>query len=148
VIGDGPAAQPVAAAAEARRLRVFRGRLVPDADAVAALQRHRVLAFAGIGDPDKFFATLAAAGIEAPIRRGFPDHHPYSAADAAALMAEVDRAGLVPVTTEKDLVRLSNAHATADLAARARALPVTLLVEDEDRFGGFVFAAVDAARAP
>jgi tetraacyldisaccharide 4'-kinase len=136
MIGDGPAAQPI-----------LRGRLVPDADAVVALQRHRVLAFAGIGDPDKFFATLAAASIEAPVRRGFPDHHPYTAADAAALLAAADREGLVPVTTEKDLVRLGAARATADLAARAHALPVTLAIEDEDRFRDFVLAAIEAAKA-
>jgi tetraacyldisaccharide 4'-kinase len=147
MIGDGLTAQPIVVAAEARGLRAFRGRLTPDADAVAALQRHRVLAFAGIGDPDKFFATLAAAGIEAPVRRGFPDHHPYTAADAAALLAAADRDGLMPVTTEKDLVRLGAARATADLAARARALPVTLTTEDEDRFRDFVLAAVEAAKA-
>jgi tetraacyldisaccharide 4'-kinase len=147
LIGDGPAALPMAAAAEARGLGLFHGQLVPDADAIAALAGRRVLAFAGIGDPDKFFATLADAGIEAAARRGFPDHHTYSASDVAALTAEADRADLLPVTTEKDLVRLESRRASAELAARTRALPVTLMVEDEDRFRRFVLAAVDAARA-
>ena len=50
--------------AAARGLPVFHGRLEPDAQAVAALRPHKVLAFAGIGDPEKFFATLAEAGID------------------------------------------------------------------------------------
>jgi tetraacyldisaccharide 4'-kinase len=146
LIGDGPAALPIAAAAETRGLDRFHGRLVPDAAAVAALKGRRVLAFAGIGDPDKFFATLADAGIEAAVRRSFPDHHPYSGSEAAALLGEADRADLLPVTTEKDLVRLASTRASAELAARCRALPVTLAIEDEERFRRFVVAAVGAAR--
>jgi len=147
LIGEGPAAAPMAAAAEACGLALFHGRLVPDGAAVAALEGQRVLAFAGIGDPDKFFATLAAAGIEAAIRRGFADHHPYTGAEAAALMAEADRAGLPLVTTEKDFARLKGRHALSELAARARALPITLAVEEEDRFRRFVTSARGAANA-
>jgi tetraacyldisaccharide 4'-kinase len=146
LIGQGPAAAPVARDAEARGLSLFHGRLVPDGEAVAALAGGRVLAFAGIGDPDKFFATLAEAGIEVAVRRGFPDHHPYTASEAAALTAEAEGAGLALVTTEKDLVRLRGKRALAALAARTHALPVTLTVEDEDRFRQFVLAAVAAAR--
>jgi tetraacyldisaccharide 4'-kinase len=147
LIGEGPAAAPVAAAAEACGLALFHGRLVPDGAAVAALEGQRVLAFAGIGDPDKFFATLAAAGIEAAIRRGFADHHPYTGVEAAALMAEADRAGLPLVTTEKDFARLKGRRALSELAGRARALPITLAVEEEDRFRRFVTSAPVAANA-
>ena len=147
LIGDGPAAAPMAAAAEAHGLALFHGRLVPDGAAVATLKGQRVLAFAGIGDPDKFFATLADAGIEAALRRGFADHHPYTGAEAAALMAEADRAGLPLVTTEKDFARLKGRRALSELAGRARALPITLAVEEEDRFRRFVTSALDAAKA-
>jgi tetraacyldisaccharide 4'-kinase len=47
----GEAAAPVVAAAAARKHPVFRARLAPDRDAIAALAGKRVLAFAGIGDP-------------------------------------------------------------------------------------------------
>jgi tetraacyldisaccharide 4'-kinase len=147
LIGEGPAAAPMAAAAEAHGLAFFHGRLEPDGAAVTALAGERVLAFAGIGDPDKFFATLADASIEAAIRRGFPDHHAYTGADAAALMAEADRAGLPLVTTEKDFVRLKGRRALSELAGRARALPITLAIEEEDQFRRFVTSAVGAAKA-
>ena len=84
----------------------FMAGCVPDRAAIAALAGKRVLAFAGIADPDKFFRTLVGAGIEAPLRRGFPDHHRYTPAEASRLLAEADLRGLTPVTTEKDVVRL------------------------------------------
>ena len=69
----------------ARALPVFRARLEPDAEVVAALGGGRVLAFAGIGDPDKFFATLRDAGVAVAATRSFPDHHRFTGAEAQAL---------------------------------------------------------------
>ena len=147
MIGDGPGGAVALRDAEARGLTVFRGRLVPDAASVAALTGSRVLAFAGIGDPEKFFATLKAAGVDVAIARGFPDHHRFTAAQAAALIAEADCAGLSLVTTEKDFVRFAHKRALAALAARSCVLPVALEIEEEDRFRRFVLAAVATARA-
>jgi len=145
-IGEGPAAAAIESAAALRGLSLFRGRLVPDPASVAAFKGSRVFAFAGIGDPDKFFATLNDAGIDVAMRRSFPDHHRFTAADAESLLAEADRAGLTLVTTEKDLVRLAHRRALAGLAERSRALPVALKLDDEDRFRRSVLAAVAATR--
>lgn len=146
VIGEGSAAAPVATAARAGGLAVFTGRLAPDAAAVAALAGDRVLAFAGIGDPEKFFATLDEAGVAAPVRRSFPDHYRYGASDAAALLAEAERNRLVLLTTEKDGARLAGDDPVAALARQARALPVRLVLDDEERFAEFLLAGL-AARA-
>ncbi len=78
VVGAGPNAASVVADARARSIPVFRADLQPDAGFLAALGGGRVLAFAGIGDPDKFFATLAGAGVEVAATRSFPDHHRYT----------------------------------------------------------------------
>jgi tetraacyldisaccharide 4'-kinase len=147
IIGEGPAGAAASHDAQARGLTVFRGRLVPDATSVAALTGSRVLAFAGIGDPEKFFATLRDAGVEVAVARGFPDHHPFTAEQAGALVAEAERAELTVVTTEKDFARLAHKRALAALAARCRVLPVALQIEEEDRFRRFVLAAVAAARS-
>ncbi|MBV8754480.1 MAG: tetraacyldisaccharide 4'-kinase [Hyphomicrobiales bacterium] len=146
-IGDGPSAAAVESAAVLRGLSLFRGALVPDAASVAALRSSRVLAFAGIGDPEKFFATLSDAAIDVAIRRGFADHHRFTAVDAKSLLAEADRAGLSLVTTEKDFVRLAHRRALAVLAERSRVLPVALKIDDEDRFRRFVLAPLAAARS-
>jgi tetraacyldisaccharide 4'-kinase len=138
VIGEARGAGAVAAQGQARGLPVFHARLAPDAAAVAALNGRPVLAFAGIGDPEKFFATVDAAGLAAPVRRGFGDHHRYTAAEASTLVGEAERRNVVLLTTEKDAARLAGDAAAAALAARARALPVTLVLDQEERFRAFV----------
>jgi tetraacyldisaccharide 4'-kinase len=146
VVGEGSSARAVVDAATAAGLRVFAARLVPDPAAVAALQGSRVLAFAGIGDPEKFFGTLRRSGIAVETTRSFADHHRYRPGEAEALCREADRAGLVLVTTEKDLARLQGDEACAGLAGRTRALPVTLAFDDETAFGDFVLGRLKAAR--
>jgi tetraacyldisaccharide 4'-kinase len=134
VVGTAPAADAVAAAARARGVPVFHAGLEPDTAVAAALAGARVLAFAGIGDPEKLFATLKEAGIAVAATRGFPDHHRYTPAEARMLCEQAEREALLLVTTEKDLVRLQGDRSVAALAARARALPVTLRFADEAAF--------------
>jgi tetraacyldisaccharide 4'-kinase len=126
--------------ARAKSIPIFHARLEPDSSVVAALRGRKVLAFAGIGDPEKFFATLAGAGIEVAERAGFPDHHRYTAADAWTLMARADAAKLVLITTEKDLARLAGERALSALAERASALPVNFTVEEQDAFRDMVLS--------
>ena len=126
--------------AQARGIPIFQGVLEAEADAVSALLGQRVLAFAGIGDPEKFFATVAEAGISAPVTQGFPDHHRFTQAEAEALMARAARENLVLVTTEKDLVRIARDPEVAALAKVVRALPATLQFDDEHAFRQFLFA--------
>ena len=128
--------------ARERGLPIFHATLEPDPDAVASLRTKKVLAFAGIGDPEKFFATLRSAGIDAPVRRGFGDHHRYSAREARALIRDADKDGLELLTTEKDLARLKDDARVAQLAARARALPVTLKMAESEAFERLVRGAI------
>ena len=117
--------------AKARGLPVLHGRLVPDAAAVTALKPHKVLAFAGIGDPEKFFATVAAAGIAIATTKSFPDHHRYTAEEAAELVMDCEHESLTLLTTEKDHARMSGDPALSALSARAQVLPVTMAVEED-----------------
>jgi tetraacyldisaccharide 4'-kinase len=145
-IGERPQrAAPAIEEARARRIPILQGQLKLDTGALKALGRKKVLAFAGIGDPEKFFSALAAAEVEAVIEENFPDHHPYNAEDARRLLARCDERGLVPVTTEKDLVRLSGDPDLAKLAARARAIPARLEFQDEKPLRGLIEAALEKA---
>ncbi len=65
-----------------------------------------MLAFAGIGRPQKFFDTIVELGATLVASRAFPDHHPYREDEAMRLVEEAGRADAVPVTTAKDWVRL------------------------------------------
>jgi tetraacyldisaccharide 4'-kinase len=138
----GADASAIETAARACGLPIFHGTLEPNPDAVASLRAKKVLAFAGIGDPEKFFATLRSAGIDAPVRRGFGDHHRYSARQARALIRDADKDGLELLTTEKDLARLKDDANVMQLAARTRALPVMLKMAEADAFERLVRSAI------
>jgi tetraacyldisaccharide 4'-kinase len=66
----------------------------------------RLFAFAGIGRPQKFFATVRALGADLVGTRQFPDHHPFRAPEIDALRRDAERAGARLVTTAKDIVRV------------------------------------------
>jgi tetraacyldisaccharide 4'-kinase len=136
----------ISMAARSVDLPVFRARFEPDAHAIAALDGARVLAFAGIGDPEKFFAALADCGIAVAATRSFPDHHRYSRREARALCDHAERDGLVLLTTEKDFVRLTGEHDLAKLAARACPLPVSLAFEQEKLFESLMQERIAQAR--
>ncbi|HVZ06970.1 tetraacyldisaccharide 4'-kinase [Rhodopila sp.] len=127
VLPAGPLREPVAAAAARSHaailigpdatgalarlppsLPVLRASLVQDR-AIAGLAGRRVLAFAGIARPEKFFAPLRAAGAILVEARPFPDHHPFAAAELDALTRDADRQDARLVTTPKDAVRLPSA---------------------------------------
>ena len=77
-----------------------------------------VHAVAGIGDPERFFATLEGLGAE-PVRHPFPDHRPYA-------MGDLSFGGDFPlVTTEKDAVKL------AELGVPGWALRVSARLEPD-----------------
>ena len=106
-------------------LPVLRARLVPSAG-MRALTGERVLAFAGIGRPEKFFATLRDVGACLAGTVPFPDHHRFSPGDLRRLRQAADRANARLVTTAKDHVRLP----VADRAGVVRA-DVALEWQDE-----------------
>ena len=85
-----------------------------------------MIAFAGIGRPEKFFETLEKLGCDLVDRHIFSDHHNYSHNEVTRICAEAEHRGAVPVTTEKDSVRLPS-----DLRARVRVLPVAVKWQDE-----------------
>jgi tetraacyldisaccharide 4'-kinase len=100
VIGDG--AEPDALAAAGRP--ILHADLAPLGG--SSLAGKPVVAFAGIGRPAKFFATLRGVGATLAAAHEFPDHHPYRSAALAALHEEAARLGAILVTTSKDWARL------------------------------------------
>ncbi len=144
VIGDGAMAEPLIRAAARGGRSTLRATLKPVR--VREWRKAPILAFAGIGRPEKFFETLRA--IDAPVTKtvAFPDHHRFDDAEASQLLADADAEGLRLVTTEKDLVRLrSETGVLARLRERAEAFPVTLEFENPAAVDEMVANAVRLA---
>lgn len=125
VLPAGPLREPIAAgaarcdaavligpdvtgAARMVSLPVLSAGLRPGPEA-ARLAGHRVLAFAGIARPEKFFAMLVEAGIKVAATRPFPDHYAFSESDLNDIAEAARRIAAMPITTPKDAVRLSPA---------------------------------------
>ena len=146
VIGKGTAAAAVAAAIAAQGKLVLSAHLRPDAASVASLRGKRVLAFAGIGDPQRFFRTLRASGIDVVLERAFADHHPFTKAEIESLIAEAKSGALTLVTTEKDLARLRTAAGLPVWAAEIAPFAVTLEFEEAAKLRTFVTDRLFKAR--
>nr|WP_300998571.1 tetraacyldisaccharide 4'-kinase [Hyphomonas sp.] len=127
LMGEGPVPREVTASG----LPVLRARLVP----VEAPPPGPLVAFAGIGRPQKFFDSLAEAGGQVADAVPFADHHPYSKGDVQFLRSLARDHGAGLITTSKDHVRLH-----PDVRQEIRAWPVKAVFEDT--------AALDAVLAP
>lgn len=127
VVPSGPLREPVAAAATRcqaailigadtadacaqlpENLPILRARLRP-APEMTALAGRRVLAFAGIASPQKFFTSLEEAGAQIVGRASFADHHKFTQQEIDYLLHQAGEVKAIPVTTPKDAARLPRA---------------------------------------
>lgn len=147
IIGSGAPGQSLAKAAEALGKPVFWADLSVPQETAEALAHRRVQAFAGIGRPDKFFASLAEAGAEIVGSAAFPDHYAYRRKNIARLQQAAGAAQAQLMTTEKDLVRLQPWAALVDPnLPQPEAVPVELRIRDPAGFDELVAQALQSAR--
>jgi tetraacyldisaccharide 4'-kinase len=123
---------------------VLRASTAP-ASALDWLKERKVLAWAGIGAPERFFSLLRALGADLSEGVSFPDHHRLSQAEAGRLLAAAGAASATLVTTEKDAARLRGESGTlAELLRQSRPVPVRLQfsAQETERLAGLVDAAL------
>lgn len=121
---------------------VLRARIVP-APGSEALAGRKVVAMAGIGRPEKFFATLRDMGCEVVGSLAYADHHVFREAEIMEAVEWAAAEDAIPVTTAKDAVRLPS-----DARAMISVLDITLEWEDPDALIAVLRPVLDAAGAP
>ncbi|WP_425362583.1 tetraacyldisaccharide 4'-kinase [Candidatus Tisiphia endosymbiont of Hybos culiciformis] len=81
----------------------FQAQIVPSIDID---KTKNYFAFSGIGNPERFFSTLANYGLQLVGHKIFPDHHQYSAKDLEYLKEQSKKSNSLLITTRKDYVRI------------------------------------------
>jgi len=119
---------------------IFHATLVPDNPAIVRGQK--IVAFAGIGRPDKFFVMLAEHGAKLIGTGSFPDHHWFTRREIAALRRRADDAAALLVTTEKDFMRLD-----ADLRGGILPIPVSVVFDDMHGIAALLAPSAEHVRA-
>jgi len=117
LMGEGPVPAEVAASGKP----VLRAQLTAAEPAPAG----PLVAFAGIGRPQKFFDSLKAAGADVRDEVPFADHHPYTSGDLNLMRDLAARDGARLITTSKDHVRLP-----AAIRAQTLVFPVKAVFAD------------------
>lgn len=141
VVGEGGAGEKATGLAKELGLPAFRAKLTPDPASAGELKNKRVLAYAGIGAPEKFFRSLELAGVVVAKKRSFGDHHRYTGSEAAELLAAAKNSGLDLVTTEKDLARMRGDETLKTLQEESKVLRVRFVLDDES----VIFAAIKSS---
>jgi len=109
---------------------VIRAQIVPIASSPCS-----VVAFAGIGYPEKFRQTLTETGYEVKDFVAFPDHYSYTGEDLRGLRVKARQEGACLITTEKDALRIPSVDRQDILV-----LPIELTFESD--------AALDSLLVP
>lgn len=107
-------------------------------------QSDRVLAFAGIARPERFFADLSASGRAANETITFADHHPFTQGDVDRIVERARAVGAsLALTTEKDAVRLEG----LDFKGLAvQVIPLSVTIEPVRQFQHWLFDRLGSAR--
>ncbi|MFB8344005.1 tetraacyldisaccharide 4'-kinase [Brucella cytisi] len=130
-IGKGDGADFVIRQAARAGRPIYEAQLKPSSTTPVA--GNRWLAFAGIGNPEKFYASVVEAGGEIVETRSFPDHHSFASDDIRNLADTARRQGLGLITTAKDQVRLATMiGVTSGFLAKLAVLDVNLEFDRND----------------
>ncbi|MDP1974956.1 MAG: tetraacyldisaccharide 4'-kinase [Alphaproteobacteria bacterium] len=89
-------------------LPIFEMNLIIDVPEI--LKDKKLIAFAGIGYPEKFFQSLKNEGLNVIYTFSYPDHYEYTLNDLQIMYDRAKDEGATLVTTEKDFARFENRY--------------------------------------
>ena len=144
-LGEGEGADTALRQAARAGRAFFEAHVVPRR--CPPIEGRRCLAYAGIGDPDKFFDTVAALGGDVVAERRFGDHRFYSEFDAQDLLQTADAQGLELVTTAKDAARLDHGTGALDtLRQRSHVVEIDVAFDVVNAPGAIIAQTLESWR--
>jgi tetraacyldisaccharide 4'-kinase len=144
-VGTGHAADHMVRLAARAGKGVFVAAITPNIP--ENFKGRRVLAYAGIADPEKFYRTVRGLGAEIVKQVSFADHHHFEADEITDLLETATREKLLLVTTSKDAVRLAGYHGRAgELLAESLVIEVEMLFDDPHAASSMIDAAIEHCR--
>ena len=97
----------------------------------------KVIAFCGIGYPEKFYKTLEKIGCEVTYTKSFPDHYVYSRQDIQNLFKKSQELNSLLITTEKDHVKIMK-----DYKNRIYFFPISIELNDYKTLDNFLLSVI------
>ena len=119
--------------AEKIKLPVFRAQIEPQRPEI---KNQRVIAFAGIGRPQKFYRSLQNCGFEIVKTFDFPDHHFYQQNELQHLVNEAETSKAELYTTSKDFVKIPSCFRN-----KIKVLDIDIIWQDPERLAEFILGS-------
>lgn len=144
-VGKGEEISPLLSYVSKRGMRFLLAEIKPRA--APELIGEKLIAFAGIGDPEKFYRTLSDLNLNVVERVSFSDHHVFTEIDANALLEKANQTGALLVTTSKDAVRLKGRVGAAKRLSQAvHVLEIDMAFDDPASIQTVIEAAQEKCR--
>ena len=118
------------------KLPVFKGKITPVAP---DFSEKNVIAFAGIGRPEKFYQSLRELNFNLVETINFPDHHFYSETELSDLIRKAEDKSCTLITTSKDMVKIP-----PHLRTHFKVLEIKVKWEDETKLTDFIINKLSA----
>ena len=97
----------------------------------------KVIAFCGIGYPEKFYKTLENIGCQITYTKSFPDHYVYSRKDIQNLLKKSQELNSLLITTEKDHIKIME-----DYKNRIYFFPISIEFNDYKTLDNFLLSVI------
>ncbi len=109
---------------------IFKGHIKPQ---IPTPEKEPIIAFAGIGRPEKFYNSLRLCGFKIYQTINFADHHQYKRDELLVLIEKAKKNKCMLYTTSKDFVKIPS-----DIRGYFKVLEITIQWEDEEKLRHFL----------
>ena len=112
---------------ENEKIKIFYSNYKPQN--ISEFKNKKVIAFAGIGNPENFFDLLIENKLNVLETIKFPDHHKYSEQELENLFNKIKDNNSILLTTEKDYFIISEKNKT-----KIKCLKINVEIENKNQF--------------